>query len=36
MVDAVEGRSEEKLEAVIHAGKLEAEPLHNVRQALLY
>jgi len=36
MVDAVEGRSEEKLEAVIQAGKLEAEPLHNVRQALLY
>jgi len=36
MVDAVEGRSAEKLEAVIQAGKLEGEPLHNVRQALVY
>ena len=36
MVDAVEGRSTEKLEAVIEAGKLEGEPLHNVRQALIY
>jgi hypothetical protein len=36
MVDAVEGRSAVRLEGVIEAGKLEGEPLHNVRQALLY
>ena len=36
MVDAVEGRSAGKLEEVIQAGKLEGEPLHNARQALVY
>lgn len=36
MVDAVEGRSTEKLETAIQAGKLEGEPLHNARQALVY
>ena len=36
MVDAVEGRAAAKLEAVIDSGRLEGEPLHNVRQALVY
>lgn len=36
MVDAVEGRSADRLEGVIEAGKLKGEQLHNVRQALLY
>ncbi|MGE0175126.1 MAG: type IV secretory system conjugative DNA transfer family protein [Oligoflexales bacterium] len=36
MVDAVEGRSNAKLESVIEGGKLKGEPLHNVRQAIIY